>query len=119
MRYRVYANELSVRTSHIDETHAFLVGAALFLGVEGHEGSPSRMVLDVPAEWRAVTSLEPHAGGGFAAPDLENTFLAVVATSSRALNESIYREAQLRGVLCNVVDDPEYCDFYYGNVVEY
>jgi len=53
----------------------------------------------------------------FDAPDLENTFLAVVATSSRSLNGSIYREAQRRGVLCNVVDDPEYCDFYYGAVV--
>jgi precorrin-2 dehydrogenase/sirohydrochlorin ferrochelatase len=53
----------------------------------------------------------------FAVHDFENTFLAVVATSSRALNESIYREAQRREVLCNVVDVPEYCDFYYGAVV--
>jgi precorrin-2 dehydrogenase/sirohydrochlorin ferrochelatase len=53
----------------------------------------------------------------FAAEDLDRTFLAVVATASRALNESIYREAQLRGVLCNVVDVPEYCDFYYPAVV--
>jgi siroheme synthase-like protein len=40
-----------------------------------------------------------------------------VATASRSLNGSIYREAQRRGVLCNVVDDPEYCDFYYPAVV--
>jgi precorrin-2 dehydrogenase / sirohydrochlorin ferrochelatase len=53
----------------------------------------------------------------FSAEDLGGTFLAVVATGSRALNESIYREAQRRGVLCNVVDDPEYCDFYYPAVV--
>ena len=53
----------------------------------------------------------------FAAEDLDETFLAVVATASRALNESIYREAQRRGVLCNVVDVPEYCDFYYPAVV--
>lgn len=52
-----------------------------------------------------------------AAEDLDETFLAVVATASRALNESIYREAQLRAVLCNVVDVPEYCDFYYPAVV--
>jgi precorrin-2 dehydrogenase / sirohydrochlorin ferrochelatase len=54
---------------------------------------------------------------GFASADLEGTFLAIVATASRALNGSIYREAQQRGVLCNVVDDPEYCDFYYPAVV--
>jgi siroheme synthase-like protein len=53
----------------------------------------------------------------FAIDDLENIFLAVVATGSRSLNESIYREAERRGVLCNVVDVPEYCDFYYGAVV--
>lgn len=53
----------------------------------------------------------------FAAEDLNGTFLAVVATASRALNGSIYREAQRRGVLCNVVDVPELCDFYYPAVV--
>jgi precorrin-2 dehydrogenase/sirohydrochlorin ferrochelatase len=53
----------------------------------------------------------------FVPEDLDETFLAVVATASRALNASIYREAQQRGILCNVVDDPEYCDFYYPAVV--
>jgi precorrin-2 dehydrogenase/sirohydrochlorin ferrochelatase len=41
----------------------------------------------------------------------------VVATASESLNELIYREAQRRGVLCNVVDVPEYCDFFYPAVV--
>ena len=59
-------------------------------------------------------SLELRA---FDAEDLDGTFLIVVATASRVLNESIYREAQRRAVLCNVVDDPEYCDFYYPAVV--
>jgi precorrin-2 dehydrogenase/sirohydrochlorin ferrochelatase len=53
----------------------------------------------------------------FTPEDLDGTFLAVVATASRDLNQSIYREAELRGVLCNVVDVPEYCDFYYPAVV--
>ncbi len=53
----------------------------------------------------------------FSVGDLDGTLLAVVATASRTLNGSIYREAQRRGVLCNVVDDPEYCDFYYPAVV--
>jgi precorrin-2 dehydrogenase/sirohydrochlorin ferrochelatase len=59
-------------------------------------------------------SLEHRA---FDAGDLDGTFLAIVATALRALNGSIYREAQRRGVLCNVVDVPEYCDFYYPAVV--
>ncbi|MGB6401726.1 MAG: NAD(P)-dependent oxidoreductase, partial [Candidatus Sulfotelmatobacter sp.] len=48
----------------------------------------------------------------FAPGDLDGTFLAIVATASRDLNSSIYREAQQRGILCNVVDVPEFCDFY-------
>jgi precorrin-2 dehydrogenase/sirohydrochlorin ferrochelatase len=53
----------------------------------------------------------------FTSADLDRTFLAVVATASRELNSSVYREAQQRGILCNVVDVPEYCDFYYPAVV--
>jgi precorrin-2 dehydrogenase / sirohydrochlorin ferrochelatase len=53
----------------------------------------------------------------FVAADLEGAFLAVVATSSRTLNERVYREAQKRGVLCNVVDVPDLCDFFYPSVV--
>jgi len=50
--------------------------------------------------------------------DLEGKFLAVITTASNRLNELIYCEAQRRGVLCNVVDVPEYCDFFYPAVVQ-
>jgi precorrin-2 dehydrogenase/sirohydrochlorin ferrochelatase len=53
----------------------------------------------------------------FAADDMEGAFLAVVATNSRTLNERVYHEAQRRGVLCNVVDVPDLCDFFYPAVV--
>jgi precorrin-2 dehydrogenase/sirohydrochlorin ferrochelatase len=53
----------------------------------------------------------------FVPQDLDGAFLAIVATASSILNQTIYREAQRRGVLCNVVDVPEYCDFYYPAVV--
>jgi precorrin-2 dehydrogenase/sirohydrochlorin ferrochelatase len=53
----------------------------------------------------------------FKPADLDGTFLVVAATSSSALNEAIFREARQRGVLCNAVDDPEHCDFYYPAVV--
>lgn len=49
--------------------------------------------------------------------DFNGAFLAVVATSSRSLNERIYEEAQRRGVMCNVVDVPDLCDFFYAAVV--
>lgn len=49
--------------------------------------------------------------------DLAGCFLVVAATSSRELHEKIFRLAKRRGVLCNVVDVPELCDFYYPAVV--
>lgn len=67
-------------------------------------------------EWarldRIELSLRPYAS-----TDLDGAFLAVVATSSRSLNERTYRDAQQRGVLCNVVDVPDLCDFFYPAVV--
>ena len=53
----------------------------------------------------------------FANDDLQGAFLVVVATSSRTLNERIYDEAQRLGVLCNVVDVPDLCDFFYPSIV--
>ncbi|HEY6937382.1 MAG TPA: bifunctional precorrin-2 dehydrogenase/sirohydrochlorin ferrochelatase, partial [Terriglobales bacterium] len=53
----------------------------------------------------------------FAPADLDDVFLVVAATSSRELNELIFAEAQRRGILCNVVDVPELCDFFYPAVV--
>ena len=70
VRYRVYAAELTVRTSHVDDTHAFLVGAALFLGVEGHLSAPARVRLEAPAGWRVATSL-PLVDGTYEARDFD------------------------------------------------
>jgi precorrin-2 dehydrogenase / sirohydrochlorin ferrochelatase len=67
-------------------------------------------------EWAKAGKIKVELRG-FDERDLDGTFLAIVATASRSLNGSIYREAQRLGVLCNVVDDPEYCDFYYPAVV--
>jgi precorrin-2 dehydrogenase/sirohydrochlorin ferrochelatase len=53
----------------------------------------------------------------FSKNDLDGKFLAVAATASPSLNQLIYREAQQRSVLCNVVDAPDLCDFYYPAVV--
>ncbi len=49
--------------------------------------------------------------------DLDGVFLVVAATSSPEVNRAIYKEAQQRGILCNVVDDPPHCDFFYPAVV--
>jgi len=50
--------------------------------------------------------------------DLDGMFLVVGATSSPKLHQQIYEEARRRGVLCNIVDVPELCDFYYPAVAQ-
>ena len=55
---------------------------------------------------------------GFQPDDLDGMFLVVAATSSMELHEQIFQEAMRRGVLCNIVDVPELCDFYYPAVVQ-
>ena len=67
---------------------------------------------DQVREWADAGRIELELRA-FSESDLDGKFLAVVATASTRLNEVIYREAQRQNVLCNVVDVPEYCDFFY------
>jgi len=70
----------------------------------------------VVREWANAGRIELELRA-FRAEDLDGAFLAVVATASRTLNERVYHEAQKRGVLCNVVDVPDLCDFFYPSIV--
>jgi len=67
--------------------------------------------------WAASNRIVWHHRG-FQPSDLDNMSLVVAATSSPELHEEIFREAARRGVLCNVVDVPSLCDFYYPAVVQ-
>jgi predicted metalloprotease with PDZ domain len=64
--YRVYANEMSVRTTFINDETAFLAGSSLFLLPVGLEHLPGKVVLDKPTHWTKIaTGLkgiedEPH-----------------------------------------------------------
>jgi uroporphyrin-III C-methyltransferase len=49
--------------------------------------------------------------------DLDGIFLVVAATNDSAINRAVYEEALRRNILCNAVDDPPNCDFYFGSVV--
>ncbi|MEO6324246.1 MAG: M61 family peptidase [Thermoanaerobaculia bacterium] len=69
-RYRVYANELSVRTSHLDATHGYGNGASLFLYVEGRKSEPYGLRFDLPAAWRVSIAL-PETKGVFRAVDYD------------------------------------------------
>ena len=73
IRYRIYANELSVRTNHLDETHGYFNGAALFFYVPGHERQAVSITIVPPADWHVSTPLPTVDGqpNTFAAPDFD------------------------------------------------
>jgi precorrin-2 dehydrogenase / sirohydrochlorin ferrochelatase len=43
--------------------------------------------------------------------DLDGRFLVVAATSTPSVNRRVFRDAEDRSILCNVVDVPELCSF--------
>ncbi|MFQ3619129.1 MAG: M61 family metallopeptidase [Cyanobacteriota bacterium] len=63
LRYRVFANELTVRTNHLDTTHGYFNGAALFFFVPGFERQPIRVTIVPPKpSWKIATTLPPVVG---------------------------------------------------------
>jgi predicted metalloprotease with PDZ domain len=72
VRYRVYGYELSVRTNHIDETHAFLHGPATWLYLEARRDEAAAVEVSAPAGWTLSTGLEPTDDAGrYRAADLD------------------------------------------------
>ena len=73
----IYAWDLSVRASHLDESHGFFNGTSLFLRVHGQESAPCLLELVAPdarltsgnAAWTVHTSLPSAAGEPGAARD--------------------------------------------------
>ncbi|MGB3534244.1 MAG: M61 family metallopeptidase [Microcoleaceae cyanobacterium] len=69
LKYRVFANELTVRTNHLDGSHGYFNGAALFLYIPGYESHPISVEIVPPKNWQ-VTTILPQLS------ESENTFIA-------------------------------------------
>ncbi len=54
---------------------------------------------------------------GYRSSDLDGRFLVVAATSTPSVNRRVFRDAEARSLLCNVVDVPELCSFILPAVV--
>jgi len=50
--------------------------------------------------------------------DLDEKDMIICATNDQLLNQRIAREAKKKGILINVTDAPELCDFYLSSVVQ-
>jgi precorrin-2 dehydrogenase/sirohydrochlorin ferrochelatase len=53
----------------------------------------------------------------YAPGDVQDYFLVVTATNVSAVNRAVFLEAQANGIICNAVDNPPFCDFYFPSVV--
>ncbi len=71
IRYRVYGNDLTVRTNHVDATHAQIIPASTFLYLEGQlERAIDVRFEGFPAAWKVASSL-PSKAGAYLARDFD------------------------------------------------
>ena len=81
VRYTVYAYDLSVRSAHLDTSHAYFNGSSVFVAVQGQENQAVEVDIRLPTQecaktWRVATTLARidtplFAPGIYAAKDYE------------------------------------------------
>ena len=72
VNYRVFANELTVRTNHLDATHGYFNPAALCLYIPGFEDCPIEIKIILPdPDWQITTPLTEISPQTFLAADLD------------------------------------------------
>jgi len=125
VRYVLYGHDLTVRTNHIDATHAFLHGPATFMFPTTHRTAPVEVALAVPDGWSVTTAMawEPtevltaanidelydhpiHAGitRTFSVPAKVAVPVRIVVWGERAPG-GVFTEARLAEDLGAIVDD--------------
>jgi len=60
--YKVYAFEHSVRTSFIDDSHAFLNGGSIFMYPDGYLNLPSTVTIQPFKSWQQISTGLPQVG---------------------------------------------------------
>ncbi len=82
--YRVYANELSVRTNELNSDHAFWNNAALLMYLEGFTSAPSTLHILAPQPWKVATPLpvEPGPKNTFRAENFDILYDSPVEVSN-------------------------------------
>ena len=94
--YRVYANELSVRTSELNSSHAFWNNANLLMYLEGFLNNASTVHVLAPDVWKVATGLPPVLGQ-------KNTFRA---ENFDVLYDSPFEASNFKTLVFNVKGIP-------------
>jgi precorrin-2 dehydrogenase/sirohydrochlorin ferrochelatase len=101
-----------------------VIGAGLLAEskIESLQAAHAKVTVIAP---EATSRIADLAAGGevewqpreYVEGDLAGSFLVVAATNDPAVNRAVYKEATERNIICNAVDDPPFCDFYFPSVV--
>lgn len=105
--------------------HCLVIGAGSLAEskIESLRAAEAAITVIAP---RACSSIQALAESGevvwhqrpYVAGDVaDGTFLVVTATDVPEVNRAVYLEATSKSVLCNAVDDPPFCDFYFPSIV--
>jgi len=84
--YRLYGREMTVRTNWIDAGFALLNGAATFLTVEGREGGPHRIRVELPRGWAGVWTSLDSKDGAYLARDLDEVVDSPILAGTPAVH---------------------------------
>jgi predicted metalloprotease with PDZ domain len=102
--YRVYANELSVRTNELNSSHGFWNNAALLMYPNGFLAAPSTLRVVAPEPWKVATALPSIRGR-------KNTFRAdnfdVLYDSPVEVGDFSTLSFEVKGVPHRIVIDGE------------
>jgi predicted metalloprotease with PDZ domain len=102
--YRVYANELTVRTSELNSDHAFWNNAALLMYPDGYLNAPSTLHILPQTGWKVATGL-PEVKGQRNAFRAEN--FDVLYDSPVEVSNFKELDFEIRGVAHRIVIDGE------------
>ncbi len=103
---------LVIGAGHLAESKIESLRAAeAAITVIAPEASPA--IAALAAEGALTWHPRPYAEGDIAS----ETFLVVTATNVPAVNRAVYLEATSKSILCNAVDDPPFCDFFFPSIV--
>ncbi|MEW6171566.1 MAG: bifunctional precorrin-2 dehydrogenase/sirohydrochlorin ferrochelatase [Bacillota bacterium] len=91
------------------------VGMLLDCGAQVRVISPT--VVEELAAWITGGRVE-WINRGFEKGDTADAFLVVSATDDREVNNAVAAECTAQNILLNVVDQPEFCNFYVPSVVK-
>jgi len=98
-------------------------GAVAVRKAEALFGAGARLVVVALKPGDAMTTLCTKQGAElirdrYAKQYIGQAVLVIAATDDPKVNEQVYRDCQELEILCNVVDDPQHCDFFVPALVK-